>query len=131
MRTRDLTDDLKAAGFSTRTVHGLIYGAGIASIEHLRSAPWGSLAERQGLVWELHCSPNMGAKGLAEVEAFRRGEDPRKAKPPGPERVSVPFEPDQIAALDAWIAKQPKPVSRHEAIRAFVAAGLQLLGDQA
>jgi hypothetical protein len=37
---------------------------------------------------------------------------------------------DQLAALDAFIAKQPKPVSRPEAIRAFVAAGLHLMGDR-
>jgi hypothetical protein len=37
----------------------------------------------------------------------------------------VRLQPDQLAALDAFIAKQPKRVSRPEAIRAFVAAGLR------
>ena len=37
---------------------------------------------------------------------------------------------DMLAKLDAFIAAQPKPVSRPEAIRAFVAAGLHLMGDQ-
>ncbi len=35
-----------------------------------------------------------------------------------------------FAALDAFIAKQPKPVSRPEAIRAFVAAGLHLMDGE-
>jgi hypothetical protein len=41
----------------------------------------------------------------------------------------VRIPPDQLAALDAWIAKQPKSISRPEAIRAFVAAGLHLMGE--
>jgi len=39
--------------------------------------------------------------------------------------VMVRMPPDQLAALDAFIAKQPKKVSRPEAIRAFVATGLE------
>jgi len=31
--------------------------------------------------------------------------------------VTVRLQPDQLAALDAWIASQPNPVSRPEAIR--------------
>ncbi len=42
--------------------------------------------------------------------------------------VTVRISPGQLAALDAWIAKQPKPVSRPEAIRAMVAASLELMG---
>jgi hypothetical protein len=34
-----------------------------------------------------------------------------------------------VAHLDAWIAKQPKPMSRPEAIRAFVAAKLKRMGE--
>lgn len=41
----------------------------------------------------------------------------------------VRMPPDMLAELDAWIAKQPKPISRPEAIRAFVAAGLHLKRD--
>jgi hypothetical protein len=41
----------------------------------------------------------------------------------------VRLQPDQLAALDAWIAGQPKPVSRPEAIRAMVAAALVLMGE--
>ncbi len=42
----------------------------------------------------------------------------------------VRLQPAQLAALDDWIAKQPKPVSRPEAIRAIVAARLQVMGDR-
>jgi hypothetical protein len=39
--------------------------------------------------------------------------------------VTVRIPPDQLAALDAWIAAQPDPKpSRPEAIRAFVAKAL-------
>lgn len=40
--------------------------------------------------------------------------------------VMVRMPPDLLALLDAWIAAQPKPVSRPEAIRAMVAAALQI-----
>jgi hypothetical protein len=43
--------------------------------------------------------------------------------------VGVRFKADQLAALDSWIANQPKPISRPQAIRAFVEAGLHLMGD--
>jgi hypothetical protein len=42
--------------------------------------------------------------------------------------IGVRMMPDQLATLDAWIAKQPKPITRPEAIRAFVAAGLAMMG---
>ena len=38
--------------------------------------------------------------------------------------VGVRLPPDQIAALDAWIAAQSKPMSRPEAVRALMARGL-------
>jgi len=41
--------------------------------------------------------------------------------------VMVRFQPDQLAKLDAWIAAQPQPVSRPEAIRAMVAAALEIM----
>jgi hypothetical protein len=46
------------------------------------------------------------------------------------EAVNVRMSRDMLAELDAFIAKQPKPVSRPEAIRAFVAAGLHLMGGE-
>jgi len=33
------------------------------------------------------------------------------------ESINVRLQPDQLAALDAWIAHQPAPPSRPEAIR--------------
>ena len=38
--------------------------------------------------------------------------------------VGVRLHPDQLAALDKWIGQQPNQMSRPEAIRIFVAAGL-------
>jgi hypothetical protein len=38
---------------------------------------------------------------------------------------------DQLAALDAWIASQHRPVSRPEAIRAVLATGLAIVGAPA
>jgi hypothetical protein len=40
------------------------------------------------------------------------------------ELIGVRLLPEPLAALDAWIAKQREPVSRPEAIRRLVEAGL-------
>jgi cytochrome c553 len=42
--------------------------------------------------------------------------------------IMVRLQPDQLATLDAWIASQPQQVSRPEAIRAILAAGLVVPG---
>ena len=42
--------------------------------------------------------------------------------------VMVRMSTAQLAALDAWIAQQTVPFSRPEAIRAMVAAMLELMG---
>jgi hypothetical protein len=34
------------------------------------------------------------------------------------------LQPDQLAALDAWIAQQPEPMTRPEAVRRVLAKGL-------
>ena len=62
-----------------------------------------------------------------------RGKTPGTRRRPStePNPVGVRFKAHQLAALDAWIAKQPEKVSRPEAIRAFVEAGLHLMGDKA
>jgi hypothetical protein len=56
----------------------------------------------------------------------------RKRRGPKPTgkglNIGVRLQPDQLAALDAWIASQPKPISRPEAIRAILAAGLVVMG---
>ncbi len=58
----------------------------------------------------------------------------RKRRGPAPTGkgtlLGVRLQPDQLAAVDAWIAKQPldakgKPISRPEAIRALAALGLE------
>ena len=41
--------------------------------------------------------------------------------------VMVRMPPDLLTQLDTWIAAQPKPVSRPEAIRAMVMAALHVL----
>jgi hypothetical protein len=59
---------------------------------------------------------------------------PRKRRGPPPTGkgtpVQVRLQPDLLAKLDAFIAAQPRKVSRPEAIRAFVAAGLHLMGEK-
>lgn len=48
----------------------------------------------------------------------------RKRPPQSGAPVMVRLQPDQLAALDAWIAAQPEPVTRPEAIRRLVEKGL-------
>jgi hypothetical protein len=43
--------------------------------------------------------------------------------------IMVRLTPPDLATLDAWIAKQPKSVSRPEAIRAMMRAALELMGE--
>jgi hypothetical protein len=124
-----LEAELHEAGFSTRAIHALIYSVGIESLDELRRLPWGDRRDHQSLCGRLGVSPNVGKKCLAEVEAFRAGKDPRSARAPGPFYVSAPLDEAQLAALDAWIAAQPKPVSRPEAIRAMVAAALEIMAE--
>ncbi len=38
--------------------------------------------------------------------------------------IGVRLQPDQLAALDAWIAKQPDTPSRPEAVRRVLGANL-------
>ena len=59
------------------------------------------------------------------ISRKRRGPAPTGRGTP----VLVRLQPDQLAELDAWIAKQPRPITRPEAIRAFLAAGLQVTGE--
>ncbi len=63
---------------------------------------------------------------------------PQSRQKPGPPPtgkgtpVQVRLQPDMLAQLDAWIAGRPDPKpSRPEAIRAFVVAGLHLMGESA
>jgi hypothetical protein len=43
------------------------------------------------------------------------------------EGVLVRLQPSQLAALDAWIAKQDRPLTRPEAIRAMMETILHIL----
>jgi hypothetical protein len=123
--------EFKEAGFSTRVAHGLAYGAAIGSLVELRNELWEDTgdAERPGLLLRISRVPGCGRKALAEARAFREGLNPSDRRPPGRVNVSVPLPPDMLAKLDAFIAAQPKRCSRPEAIRAFVAAGLHLMGE--
>lgn len=40
--------------------------------------------------------------------------------------IGVRLQPDDLAALDDWIAKQPEPMSRPEALRAMMARMLKV-----
>lgn len=55
--------------------------------------------------------------------------DNRKRKPGRPPvgstLVGVRLPPAELAELDAWIAKQPEPMSRPEALRAMMAMVLK------
>jgi hypothetical protein len=49
-----------------------------------------------------------------------------KRRPPGPGvQVVVRLQPDHLSGLDAWIAKQPDPLTRPEALRAMLVAELK------
>ena len=109
--------DLQQAGFSTRTINALVYGSRVKDIEELQSAPWGDRNLPDTLCWELSVAPSMGPKGIAEVEAFRRGEDPRSAKRSGPANVTVRLTEDQLAKLDAYRDAQSDKPTRAEALR--------------
>ena len=51
----------------------------------------------------------------------------KKGRPPvGSTFIGVRMPPDQLAALDAWIAEQPNRVSRPEAIRVLVATATDI-----
>jgi hypothetical protein len=39
--------------------------------------------------------------------------------------IGVRLQPDQLAALDAWIAKQPEAMTRPEAVRRILAGSLR------
>jgi hypothetical protein len=40
--------------------------------------------------------------------------------------IGVRLQPDQLAALDAWIAKQPEAMTRPEAVRRILAGSLRV-----
>ena len=42
--------------------------------------------------------------------------------------VNIDMPAEMLDNLDAWIAQQPKPVTRPEAVRTLVAAALRIMG---
>jgi len=40
-------------------------------------------------------------------------------------QIQVRLQPPELEALDAWIERQPEPMSRPEAIRRLIAASLK------
>jgi hypothetical protein len=48
----------------------------------------------------------------------------QRAEAPGT-MVGVRLQPDQLAALDAWIEHQPDSLSRPEAVRRLIELGLK------
>jgi hypothetical protein len=57
------------------------------------------------------------------VQPRKRGPAPTGIGTP----VQVRLQPSQLAALDAWIAKQDAPLTRPEAIRAMMETILHIL----
>jgi len=68
---------------------------------------------------------------LSEIRVNMPGQETPISKRrlgPAPEGgVAVLFRLERAAKLDGWIAVQPKPVSRPEAIQAMVAAALEIM----
>jgi hypothetical protein len=126
----DFYSELVAAGFSTRTRNALTSNfSPVTSLEELRTRPWGHRNAPHTLSRQLWRTPNLGRKGMAEVEVFREGGDPRTARPRGMTYMNVPLDPAQLTALDAWIASQPKPLSRPQALRRLAVRGLPSTTD--
>ncbi len=125
-RRYGLEAELAEVGFSSRTINALIYSLRLESIDQLRSAEWGSEKDRTGLAWILSTLPNMGAKGSAEVRAFRDHGDARRAVTMAPSSVSARLQPQEVAKLDAWAAE--RGLSRTEAVRSIVPSTLQTGG---
>jgi hypothetical protein len=63
------------------------------------------------------------AKSIKDIPKKKPG---RPATGKG-EGVLVRLQPSQLAALDAWIAKQDRPLTRPEAIRAMMETILHIL----
>jgi hypothetical protein len=63
------------------------------------------------------------ARSINDIPKKKRG---RPATGKG-EGVLVRLQPDQLKALDSWIAKQNRPLTRPEAIRAMMETILHIL----
>lgn len=123
-----IKDQMREAGFSTRTINALYLHLKINDLSELRTLPWedqGETRETRGLRWQVSISPGAGAQVMAEVEAYRAGLDPRQARAPGPTRISAAFSDEELAALDAWREAQGAAVNRGEAVKALAMLALE------
>ena len=64
------------------------------------------------------------AKSIRDIPKKKRGRPARGGRGEG---VLVRLQPDRLAAVDAWIAKQNAPMTRPEAIRAMLDAVLVIV----
>jgi hypothetical protein len=72
------------------------------------------------------CGLHRVAKFMAESVSRTRKSKPRGRPPTGAESIHLRLLPDQMAALDQWIARQPDMPSRPEAIRRLFVLGLSV-----
>jgi hypothetical protein len=115
--------ELHEVGFSTRAINALVYGFGLERLHQLRTAPWGSVEARKGLSWDLLRVPNLGPRGLAQVQSFREHGSASLASELSSTIVSVRLSPAECARLQAWA--EERGVSRPEAARLIVLRGLE------
>jgi hypothetical protein len=68
--------------------------------------------------------PKFMAKSIRDIPKKKSGRPSTGGRREG---VMVRLAPDQFEALDAWIAKQSRPLTRPEAIRAMMETILHIL----
>jgi hypothetical protein len=124
-----LRRQMEEAGFSARACKNVPQVLPLGDLAQLRTCQWEDTEAKRGVRWLVSIAPNCGPRIMAELEAYRAGKDPREARPPGPVRVSVALGDAELAALDAWIARQPRKISRAEAIKALVANRIGLAAE--
>lgn len=122
----DLRERLQDAGFSTRTINALINSYELQHLGQLTAAEWDSAEDSSGLMAALRRLPNLGQKGIAEVQAFREFGDARMASRIAPTNVSIRLEPNELASLDVWA--RGRGFTRAEAVHAILAAVLKADG---
>lgn len=130
-RQEILRQQMREAGFSTRTINSLGYSLPFESVVELRSSRWEDIGEdrdQRGLRWLLSVTSGCGPQVVAEVEAYRAGLDPRQARAPGPTRISAAFSDDELAALDAWRDADASGLSRGDAVKVLAFRALKPSG---
>lgn len=115
--------ELHEVGFSTRAINALVYGFGLEALDQLRTAHWGSVESREGLSWELSRIPNLGPRGVAQVQSFREHGSASRASELSPTSVSARLSPEEYAQLRRWA--QDRGLSKSEAVRSILLSALQ------